>query len=139
MADKLQSVHMPDAFLVYLRILARKILANSSRFASFSPAKISHVRYNHCRPCTHDIHGVCACMCVSVYSVCVCVYVYLCVSVCVIGSNIVKVWDVLAGGRLLASFSNHQKTITSLCFDGSYHRLLSASLDRCVTSALVLS
>ena len=45
-----------------------------------------------------------------------------------------KVWDMLAGGRLLASFSNHQKTITSLCFDGSYHRLLSAGLDRHVMS-----
>ena len=53
------------------------------------------------------------------------------------GSNIVKVWDVLAGGRLLASFSNHQKTITSLCFDGSYHRLLSAGLDRCVISHIL--
>lgn len=50
------------------------------------------------------------------------------------GSNVVKVWDVLAGGRLLASFSNHQKTITSLCFDGSYRRLLSAGLDRHVMS-----
>lgn len=38
----------------------------------------------------------------------------------------------LAGGKLLASFSNHQKTITSLCFDGSYDRLLSAGLDRYV-------
>lgn len=42
----------------------------------------------------------------------------------------IKVWDILAGGRLLAGFSNHQKTITSLCFDGSYGRLLSAGLDR---------
>jgi len=50
----------------------------------------------------------------------------------VTGNNIIKVWDVVAGGRLLASFSNHQKTITSLCFDGSYHRLLSAGLDRSV-------
>ena len=48
----------------------------------------------------------------------------------VVGNNVVKVWDILAGGRLLASFSNHQKTITSLCFDGSYRRLLSAGLDR---------
>lgn len=51
----------------------------------------------------------------------------LCVSA---GSNIVKVWDILGGGRLLAGFSNHQKTITSICFDGDYKRLLSASLDR---------
>jgi U3 small nucleolar RNA-associated protein 15 len=46
------------------------------------------------------------------------------------GHNIVKVWDILAGGRLVAAFSNHQKTITSLCFDGQCTRLLSASLDR---------
>lgn len=51
----------------------------------------------------------------------------LCVSA---GSNIVKVWDILGGGRLLAGFSYHQKTITSICFDGDYKRLLSASLDR---------
>ena len=42
----------------------------------------------------------------------------------------VKIWDILAGGRLVATFSNHQKTITSLCFDGQCSRLLSASLDR---------
>ena len=41
-----------------------------------------------------------------------------------------KIWDILAGGRLVATFSNHQKTITSLCFDGQFTRLLSASLDR---------
>ena len=46
------------------------------------------------------------------------------------GSNWVRVWDLLAGGRLLTSFSNHQKTITALCFDGSSERLLSAGLDR---------
>lgn len=51
----------------------------------------------------------------------------ICVSA---GSNIIKVWDILGGGRLLAGFSNHQKTITSICFDGDYRRLLSASLDR---------
>lgn len=46
------------------------------------------------------------------------------------GSNFVKVWDVVGGGRLLYQFSNHQKTVTSLCFDGQQKRLLSASLDR---------
>ena len=49
-----------------------------------------------------------------------------------LGSNIIKVWDILGGGRLLAGFSNHQKTITSICFDGEYRRLLSGSLDRYV-------
>lgn len=46
------------------------------------------------------------------------------------GSNITKVWDILGGGRLLAGFSNHQKTITSICFDGEHQHLLSGSLDR---------
>ena len=42
LANKLQSVHMPNTFLVYLWILAKKILANSPRFTkftNFSPAK----------------------------------------------------------------------------------------------------
>ena len=47
-----------------------------------------------------------------------------------VGSNIIKVWDILGGGRLLAGFSNHQKTITSICFDGEHQHLLSGSLDR---------
>lgn len=46
------------------------------------------------------------------------------------GGNYIKVWDLLSGGRLLFGFSNHQKTITALAFDGSCHRLLSAGLDR---------
>lgn len=46
------------------------------------------------------------------------------------GGNTIKVWDILAGNKVLAAFSNHQKTITSLCFDSEHKRLLSASLDR---------
>ena len=46
------------------------------------------------------------------------------------GGNYIKVWDVLSGGRLLSLFSNHQKTITSVCFDGCGQRLLSAGLDK---------
>ena len=48
------------------------------------------------------------------------------------GGNVVRVWDLLRGeqGRAVAAFSNHQKTVTSLAFDGSYGRLLSAGLDR---------
>eukprot|EP01134_Creolimax_fragrantissima_P004839 CFRG4839T1 len=45
------------------------------------------------------------------------------------GGNNIKVWDLLMGGRLVHSFSNHQKTVTSLGFDGSSNRLLSGSLD----------
>ncbi|XP_072050689.1 U3 small nucleolar RNA-associated protein 15 homolog [Amphiura filiformis] len=46
------------------------------------------------------------------------------------GSNYIKVWDALAGGRLLTTLSNHHKTITSLCFNGAHNRLLTGSLDR---------
>ena len=48
------------------------------------------------------------------------------------GGNVVRVWDLLRGrgGRPLASFSSHQKTITSLSFDGSCGRLLSAGMDK---------
>ncbi|XP_002167466.1 U3 small nucleolar RNA-associated protein 15 homolog isoform X1 [Hydra vulgaris] len=46
------------------------------------------------------------------------------------GGNYINVWDIIAGGKLYHQFSNHQKTITSLCFNGDYTRLLSGSLDR---------
>ena len=52
------------------------------------------------------------------------------------GSHWIKVWDLLAGGRLLLALSNHQKTITSLCCDGSTERLFSAGLDKSVKLAL---
>ncbi|KAI9906970.1 hypothetical protein PsorP6_003562 [Peronosclerospora sorghi] len=45
------------------------------------------------------------------------------------GSNTIKVWDILSGGRLIHSFSSHQKTITSLGLDGTGTRLMSGSLD----------
>lgn len=45
------------------------------------------------------------------------------------GGNVVKVWDMLSGGKLLHSFSSHQKTITSIGLDGTGTRLLSGSLD----------
>ncbi len=46
------------------------------------------------------------------------------------GGHWICVWDILAGGKLLLSSTNHQKTITSLCFDGHSERLLSGGLDR---------
>lgn len=45
------------------------------------------------------------------------------------GGNVVKAWDLLTGGQLLHSFSNHQKTVTSLAVDGTGSRLLSGGLD----------
>ncbi|KAJ3299413.1 snoRNA-binding rRNA-processing protein [Borealophlyctis nickersoniae] len=45
------------------------------------------------------------------------------------GGNQVKIWDILGGGRLLQTLSNHQKTITCMAFDGSGSRILTGSLD----------
>ncbi|CEG48673.1 u3 small nucleolar rna-associated [Plasmopara halstedii] len=45
------------------------------------------------------------------------------------GGNVIKVWDILSGGRMLHSLSSHQKTITSLSLDGTSTRLMSGSLD----------
>lgn len=43
--------------------------------------------------------------------------------------NKVKIWDLLGGGKLIHTFSNHSKDITSLTMDGSSSRILSAGLD----------
>ncbi|EDQ88621.1 uncharacterized protein MONBRDRAFT_32803 [Monosiga brevicollis MX1] len=48
------------------------------------------------------------------------------------GENRLQVWDLVAGGRMLQSVSNHQKTITDICLDGSGHHCFSAGLDRMV-------
>ncbi|KAJ8029205.1 U3 small nucleolar RNA-associated protein 15-like [Holothuria leucospilota] len=45
------------------------------------------------------------------------------------GGNYVKVWDALAGGRLLTTFGNSHKTITSLWLHESMGRILTGSLD----------
>ncbi|KAI7863330.1 WD40-repeat-containing domain protein [Spinellus fusiger] len=45
------------------------------------------------------------------------------------GGPTLKVWDLLSGGRCMHEVSNHQKTITSMCFDGSASRLVTGSLD----------
>ncbi|KAF9903291.1 snoRNA-binding rRNA-processing protein [Lobosporangium transversale] len=46
------------------------------------------------------------------------------------GGPSIKVFDILAGGRPMHALSNHQKTVTSLCFDNSHSRLLTGSLDQ---------
>ncbi|KAH9518423.1 snoRNA-binding rRNA-processing protein [Bulinus truncatus] len=46
------------------------------------------------------------------------------------GGHVVKVWDALAGGKLLATLTNHHKTVTSLCFCSNFERFMSASLDK---------
>lgn len=45
------------------------------------------------------------------------------------GSNTLKVWDLLAGGKLVQTFSSHQKAVTCVCLDGTGTRLLSGSAD----------
>ncbi|KAI8992653.1 WD40-repeat-containing domain protein [Pilobolus umbonatus] len=46
------------------------------------------------------------------------------------GGPIIKVWDLLSGGRCMHTLANHQKTVTSLCLDGSASRLVAGSLDQ---------
>ncbi|EPQ59415.1 WD40 repeat-like protein, partial [Gloeophyllum trabeum ATCC 11539] len=45
---------------------------------------------------------------------------------------ILRVWDLVAGGRCTRALSNHQKTVTSLAFDSNASRLLSGGLDHMV-------
>lgn len=46
------------------------------------------------------------------------------------GGNYIKVWDALAGGKLLKQICCHHKSITTLGFCSNFQRLLSGSLDR---------
>ena len=45
---------------------------------------------------------------------------------------ILRVWDLVAGGRCTRAMSNHQKTVTSLAFNSDASRLLTGSLDQMV-------
>lgn len=45
---------------------------------------------------------------------------------------ILRVWDLVAGGRCLRALSNHQKTITCMTFNGNASRLLTGGLDQMV-------
>jgi len=45
---------------------------------------------------------------------------------------ILRVWDLVAGGRCTRALSNHQKTITSLSFNSNASRLLTGGLDQMV-------
>ncbi|TFK43490.1 Trp-Asp repeat-containing protein [Crucibulum laeve] len=45
---------------------------------------------------------------------------------------ILRIWDIVAGGRCIRALSNHQKTVTSLAFNSSASRLLTGSLDQMV-------
>ena len=54
------------------------------------------------------------------------------------GGNTVRLWDSLAGGKLLMELTNHHKTVMSLAFADNCRRLLTAGLDRWVYLLLIL-
>ncbi|KIK68106.1 hypothetical protein GYMLUDRAFT_92761 [Collybiopsis luxurians FD-317 M1] len=45
---------------------------------------------------------------------------------------ILRVWDLVAGGRCVRALSNHQKTVTALAFNSTASRLLTGGLDQMV-------
>ncbi|KAG6917897.1 hypothetical protein DXG01_000506 [Tephrocybe rancida] len=45
---------------------------------------------------------------------------------------IIRVWDIVSGGRCIRALSNHQKTVTALAFDANAGRLLTGALDQMV-------
>ncbi|WRT70599.1 uncharacterized protein IL334_007597 [Kwoniella shivajii] len=49
-----------------------------------------------------------------------------------VGGPILRIWDLSMAGKCLRALSNHQKTITSITFDGSKNRVLTGSLDTMV-------
>lgn len=46
--------------------------------------------------------------------------------------SILRVWDLVAGGRCVRALSNHQKTVTAIAFDSTASRLLTGGLDQMV-------
>lgn len=46
------------------------------------------------------------------------------------GGSLIKVWDLVAGGKLLTSVSPHHKTVTSMCLSGGGKYLVTGALDR---------
>jgi U3 small nucleolar RNA-associated protein 15 len=49
-----------------------------------------------------------------------------------VGGPILRVWDLNMAGQCVKAMSNHQKTITSVTFDGSKQRVLTGGLDMMV-------
>jgi U3 small nucleolar RNA-associated protein 15 len=47
-------------------------------------------------------------------------------------AGIVRVWDLVAGGRCVRAMSNHQKSVLALAFDGNASRVLTGGLDQMV-------
>ena len=48
------------------------------------------------------------------------------------GGPCVKIWDLLGGGQLLQTLTNHQKAVTCLFMDSSRLRLMTGSIDRMI-------
>ena len=48
------------------------------------------------------------------------------------GANYIRVWDILAGGKLMSSVSHHLKLITCIHYDAARNRILTGSLDKTV-------
>lgn len=47
-------------------------------------------------------------------------------------AGIIKLWDLVAGGKCVRAMSNHQKSVTCLAFDSNAGRVLSGGLDHMV-------
>lgn len=45
---------------------------------------------------------------------------------------IIRLWDIVAGGRCTRALSNHQKTVTALALNANGDRLLTGGLDQMV-------
>ena len=45
---------------------------------------------------------------------------------------ILRIWDIVAGGRCIRALSNHQKTVTAMTFDANASRLLTGGLDQMI-------
>jgi len=45
---------------------------------------------------------------------------------------ILRIWDIIAGGRCTRALSNHQKTVTAMAFNSNAGRLLTGGLDHMV-------
>ncbi|WVQ85835.1 hypothetical protein IAT38_008003 [Cryptococcus sp. DSM 104549] len=49
-----------------------------------------------------------------------------------VGGPILRVWDLAMAGKCVRALSNHQKTVTSVAFDGAKRRVLTGGLDTMV-------
>ena len=55
------------------------------------------------------------------------------------GGNMVKIWDITNGGKMLRSLSPHHKLVTSMCLADNGQSLVTGSLDRQVIFTWIIS